>query len=108
MVERALHGGQQLLALERLEEIVVGAAAHGVNGHADVVNGGDHDDGKIGLQAADALEQSDAVYILHHDVGEHQIEGVEFRGLRGRRGRSAASSTSYPWRSSAAPIMVRT
>ena len=54
VVERALHGAEQLLALEGLEQIVVGAAAHGVDGHADVVDGGDHDDGKVGLQSVNA------------------------------------------------------
>jgi hypothetical protein len=107
VVERPLHGAQQLLALEGLEEIVVGAAAHGVDGHTDVVDGGDHDDGKIGLESVNALEQGDAVDILHHDVGEHQVEGVEFESFEGFAA-SVASSMVYPWRSSAAAIMVRT
>ena len=38
VVEGALHGAHQVLALEGLEQIVVGAAAHGVDGHADVVD----------------------------------------------------------------------
>ncbi len=60
MIEGALNGAvQQLLALKRLKEIVVGSATHGINGDADVVNGGDHDDGKIGLKSVDALEESD-------------------------------------------------
>ena len=83
MVEGALDGGEQLLALEGLEEIVVGAAAHGVDGDADVVDGGDHDHGKIGLHGVNALEQRDAVDIVHHDVGEHQIEGVHLESFEG-------------------------
>ena len=48
MTEGALNGVQQLLALKRLEEIVVGSAAHGVNGDADVVNCGDPLMGRLG------------------------------------------------------------
>ena len=107
MVEGALHGGHQVLALKGLEQIVVGAAAHGVDGHADVVNGRDHDDGKIGLLRMDAVEQGDAVSVLHHDVGEHQVEGVMSRSSSASRP-LAASCTSYPWRSSWSPIMERT
>ena len=72
-----------MLRLEGLEEIVVGAAAHGVDGHTDVVHGRDHDDGKAGLKSVNALEQGDAVDVLHHDVGEHQVEGVEFESFEG-------------------------
>ena len=65
-----------MLALEGLEQVVVGAASHGVDGHADVVDGSDHHDGKLGLLAVDAFEEGDAVSVLHDDVGEDQIKGV--------------------------------
>src|ERR1700722_17516220 len=81
MIERALHGVQQLLALKRLEEVVVGSATHGVNGYADIVNGGDHDDRQIGLKGVDALEESDAVDVVHHDVSEHKIKGVQLQSV---------------------------
>ena len=83
MVEGALHRADQVLALEGLEQIVVGAAAHGVDGHADVVNGRDHDDGKLRLLSMNAVQQGNAVAILHHDVGQHQVEGVAFQNLHG-------------------------
>ncbi len=82
MFESADDGGDEVLALEGLEQVVVGAAAHGVDGHADVVDGGDHDHGKVGLLAADAVEEEDAVAVLHDDVGEDQVEGVVHRGVR--------------------------
>ena len=107
VVERPLHGAEQLLALEGLEKIVVGAAAHGVDGHADVVHGRDHDDGKVGLKSVNAFEQGDAVDVLHHDVGEHQVEGVELESFEGFA-TTAGQFDVYPWRSSAAAIMVRT
>ena len=42
---------------------------------------GDHDDGKIGLQRVDPLQQRDAIHILHHDVGEHQVEGIQLQSF---------------------------
>ena len=82
MVQRALHRADQVLALEGLEQIVVSAAAHGVDGHADVVDGGHHDHGKLRLLRVNALQQRNAVAVLHHNVGEHQVEGVVFQGLK--------------------------
>ena len=82
MVEGALHGVDEMLALEGLEQVVVSAAAHGVDGHADVVNGGNHDDGKLRLLAVNALEQRDAVAVLHDDVGEDQVEGVPLENFQ--------------------------
>ena len=83
VVDGPLHGAEQLIALEGLEEVVVSAATHGIDGHADVVHGRDHDDGKVGLESVNAFEQGDAVDILHHDVGEHQVEGIEFQSFEG-------------------------
>ena len=71
-----------MLALEGLEQIVVGAAAHGVDGHADVVNGGHHDHGKLRLLRVDAVQQGNAVAILHHNVGQNQVKGVPFQDLQ--------------------------
>ena len=81
MIEGALDGVEQLVALKRLEQVVVCAAAHGVDSHADVVNGGDHDDGKIGLEGVNALEQGDAADVVHDDVSEHQVEGVHLENF---------------------------
>jgi hypothetical protein len=81
MVEGALHGVEQVLALEGLEQVVISAAAHGVDGHADVMNGGDHNDGELRLLAVNALQQRDAVAVLHHDVGEDQVKGVALQDV---------------------------
>ena len=84
MIERPLHCGDQMLALKRLEQIVVGAATHRVNGHADVVDRTHHDHGKLRLLGVDTLQQGDAVTVLHHNVGQNQVEGIlneHFHGL---------------------------
>ena len=72
-----------MLRREGLEKIIVGAAAHGVDGDRDVVNRGDDDDGEIGVQSVNAFQQVDAVDIRHQDVGEHQIAVVELESFEG-------------------------
>jgi hypothetical protein len=58
-----------MLTLEGLEQIVVCAAAHAVDGHADVVHGRHHDHGKLRLLRMYAVQQGNAVSIQHHNVG---------------------------------------
>ena len=79
----ALHGGNQVLAFEWLQKVVVGAAAHRVDGHADVVDCRDHDDGQIRILRVNALQQGQSVALLHHDVRQNQFEGVLVNCLQG-------------------------
>ena len=78
--QRAANGCQQLLALERLQEIVVGAIADGRQRDGNIVDGGDHHDRHVGIFFLGLFEQADAVEFGHHQVGEHELElfaGVE-------------------------------
>ena len=81
--ERSLDSADEMVTLKRLEQVVVGSAAHGVNGDADVVDGDDHDHGKVGLLRVQLLKQSNAVEILHDNVSEHQIVGVRLERFKG-------------------------
>jgi hypothetical protein len=83
VLQGALHCAYQVFPLKGLEQIVIRAAAHGVDGYGDVVHGGDHDDGKVGLLFVDAFQKRDAVSTLHHDVGQHQFEGIQFQRIEG-------------------------
>ena len=65
----------ELGALEGFEEIVNGAAAEGVGGDVDVVDGGEHDDGEAGVVSCELIEEADAVGAGHHDVGEDEVVG---------------------------------
>ena len=65
----------KLGALEGFEEIVNGAAAEGVGGDVDVVDGGEHDDGEVGVVSGELIEEADAVGAGHHDVGEDEVVG---------------------------------
>ena len=48
ILQSAANGGQQLLALEGLQQVVIGAVADGGQGDRDVVHGSNHDYGHIG------------------------------------------------------------
>ena len=44
--------------------------------------GGDHDHGKLRLLRVNALQQGNAVSVLHDNVGQHQVEGVLLQDLQ--------------------------
>ena len=73
VLQHARDGAEELGALERLQQIVGGAAAEGAGGDVDVVHGGQHDYGQAGMVAADDVEQAKTVGAGHHYVGEHQF-----------------------------------
>ena len=77
VLQCALHCAHQVVALEWLEQIVVRTAPHGVDGYTDVMDCGHHYHGKVRLLRMNPLQQRNAVQVLHHDVGEYQIVGVE-------------------------------
>ena len=49
MLQRAAHAEKQLVFFERLEDVVIGAAANGFEGGGNVVDGGDHDHRDFGI-----------------------------------------------------------
>ena len=69
------HPGDELLGLERLDDVVVGA---GLQAHDDVDGvglRGEHDDRHAGL-GADLAAHLEAVDAREHDVEEHQVGAV--------------------------------
>ena len=73
--------GDELLGLERLDDVVVGAglqADHDVDG---VALGGEHDDGYAGLRA-DLLADVDAVLAGQHQVEQHHVGPVVVERLQ--------------------------
>ena len=62
-----------LFDLERLEDVVVGAALHGVDRGLDRAEAG-HDDGeRVGGGLADRLEQLDAAHARHLEVADDEV-----------------------------------
>jgi hypothetical protein len=85
MFQGAAHGGQQLIAFKRLEQVVVSAFAHRGNGDADVLDGRYHHHRRLRLIDMQALQQADAVAVAHHHVGKHQVEMLAVDQVEGFR-----------------------
>src|SRR3954469_2504875 len=77
--QQGAQAGEQLLALERLDEVVVGAGVEALDARLDRVARGEHQDRHVvgGPQAAGDL---DAVDLRQPEVEDHEV-GVVRRGL---------------------------
>src|SRR5207247_789372 len=74
--QRALAEQQHLVEVERLVEIVIGAALHGLDGGGHGAVGGHDHDVHVGTDLADTLERGEPVESRHADVEEHEVEGL--------------------------------
>src|SRR3954470_17514520 len=80
--EQRAHAGEQLLALERLDEVVVGADDEALNARFEGVPGRQHEDRRVVAVVAQALGDVDAVQprqaeVQHDDVGQEGMGLVE-------------------------------
>ena len=66
------HNRQELLALERLQEVVVGTHTNGFERHRNIVNPRDHNDGYLGVIAMGIFQQGEPVASGHEQVAEDQ------------------------------------
>ena len=71
--------GEQLLALERLDEVVVGAGVEALDARLDRVARGEHEDRHV-VGGAQAPRDLDAVELRQPEVEDHEV-GVVGRGL---------------------------
>jgi hypothetical protein len=74
MIERPLYRRHQVLALKGLQQVVIGATAHRIDCHADIMNRADHHHRQLRLVRVNALQQRNPVPILHHNVGQDQVK----------------------------------
>ena len=88
--QRAADDGDQLLQIERLRQVFVGAALGGADrGHERVLRAHD-DDRQIGPQLLDPRQQIEGVLVRHHHVGDDEIAvaladpAPQRRGVAGR------------------------
>ena len=73
LLEPALDDVDDLFDLERLEDVVVGAALHRVDRGLDRAEAG-HDDGeRVGRGLADRLEQLDAAHARHLQIADDEV-----------------------------------
>ncbi len=83
--------GEELLVVPGLLDEVFGAGADRVDDVADGAEGGDHDDGQLGVHADDAGQEVDAALAGQGEVEQEQVEfcageDVEAAGAIGRQG----------------------
>ncbi len=67
------HHDQQLVAIERLEQVVVGPFFHGRHGVLHAAVSGDQDEGQLRPLAMDPPQQLYAVCVRHDQIGNHQV-----------------------------------
>src|SRR5262249_46239015 len=87
-----------LLHLERLEDVVVGAALHRVDGRLHRAEAGHDDRQRVGRRRADLLEQLDAAHARHLQIADHEIVvgDVELAQRRVAVFGRAPALSSYP------------
>ena len=75
-LERGFDGLYQPLAVEGLDQKVVGPAAHGLDRHVDRAVGGDHDHGSLQAAFLDEVEDFGAAHIGQAHVEQDQVRLV--------------------------------
>ncbi len=83
--------GEKLLVVPGFLDEVFGAGSDRVDDVADGAEGGDHDDGQVGVHADDAGQKVDAAFPREGEVEQEQVEirvgeDVEAAGAVGRKG----------------------
>ncbi|MNX19999.1 hypothetical protein D3C86_499330 [compost metagenome] len=73
MILGAAHQGDCLVDVERLGQVFEGAALVGVDRAVEIRVRRHDDDGQIRLAAVDLLQQAEAVYARHADIGEDHV-----------------------------------
>jgi hypothetical protein len=69
----AADGMEELVLLERFEDVVIGAAANGLERGGDVVDGGDHNDGDFRVETSEPIEKLDAIHFRHDHIAEDEV-----------------------------------
>jgi hypothetical protein len=80
-LERTRDRRAQLREVDRLGEVIGGAAADRIHRGARIGERGDEDDRRVGMAAVDRGEQLEAAGARHLDVGDHEVER-RFAGAR--------------------------
>ena len=73
VLEDALQGGEQVVDLERLGDVVVRAVLHRLDRRRAAAERGHHDDLELAVLALQLAEQRDAVLVGKLDVHHHEV-----------------------------------
>ena len=76
VLEDAPQGGEQVVDVERLGDVVVGAVLHRLDGGRGAAEGGHHDDLELGVLALQLAEDADPVLVGQLDIHHHEVGQV--------------------------------
>ena len=79
VIERALDGDLELVHLERLGDVIVGAELHRLKGRFHRLIGRNQDDRSLGQHLAAFAENVEAADLVHPEVGDDQLGRVVAR-----------------------------
>ncbi len=71
--QRFFDGNRQLVKVERLADIVVGAHAHRLDRRLQHPQGGNHDDNEFLIDGFGFFQHVQAVYTRQLDIKQHQV-----------------------------------
>ena len=83
VIERALDGELQLVHLERLGDVVVGAHLHRLDADLELLVGGDHDHRRAGDDLLALAQHVQAADFVHAHVGDDELRRVSGEVLDG-------------------------
>ena len=81
-LERALHRAAQVGQLDRLGEVIHGAALHAQRGAGRVVDGGEHEDRELRLDLERGGHEVHAACAGHADVAQHERDAMALELLQ--------------------------
>ena len=65
-----------LLDLEGLGDVILGAAPDGIHGRIDGGVARDHDECRVGVRVPDFLQELQTVHLRHHEVRQDDVEAL--------------------------------
>ncbi len=73
VLQRSSHAQEELVLLERFEDVVIGSAANGFERRGNVVDGRDHDDRHFRIVLPHPFEEANPVHLRHDHVAQDKI-----------------------------------
>ena len=97
MIDRAFDGHEELVAGERLRDVVVRSLLHRVDGGLDRAVGGHEENGKVFVDGTDLGKKLEPVHLRHLEIGDDDVRTprgdlLDRRLAAGRGGHDVALS----------------
>ena len=93
LIQCAIDGDQDLVQVERLDNVIIGPKAHALDGRARVVDRRDHEHHDFGISFFDVLKKLRSLLAGHPDIQKRNIETL--RGKHCERGFGVAHGDTF-------------